>query len=212
MARSAKNNDIQRPRVRIVKAAAELFYSKGIRGVSLDSIASRAKTTKMAIYRHFSSKDDLIVEWLSNLTDEYSRLFDHLADKHPNDPAAQLSGLAAFVADSVDTWSHRGCPFVNSIAELPSANHPARRLIERHKMRQAARLQALCTSANIPQPELAAAEIGFLLEGAQIAAQNNGIKDIKQKLISLIDEILSRAKSKSKRHANGAVRAVANAS
>jgi AcrR family transcriptional regulator len=211
MVKSTKTVDIPRPRARIVKAASDLFHSKGVRGVSLDAIASRAKTTKMAIYRHFASKDALIVEWLSNLTDEYLGLFDALADKYPHDPAAQLTGLVKFVADSLDTWSHRGCPFVNSIAELPSKNHPARRLIERHKTRQAARLKALCTSAKIPQPELAAAEISFLLEGAQVAAQNKGIRDAKLKLIALVETILARAEPAAKRRINGSHRSVADA-
>lgn len=209
--KAAKKSDVQRPRAKILKAATELFQLNGIRGVSLNSIASRAKTTKMAIFRNFASKDALIVEWLSNVTDEYSGIFDDLAGKHPTDPRAQLAGFAMFVADSLDTTSHRGCPFVNSIAELPNRNHPARRLIERHKMRQAARLQALCANAGIPSPDLAAAEISLLLEGAQIVSQNNGITDTRKKLISLIDIILGRAKPKSKRRANGADRSVADA-
>ena len=43
------------PRERILAAARELFYSRGIRAVSVDEIAAAASTNKMTLYRHFES-------------------------------------------------------------------------------------------------------------------------------------------------------------
>jgi AcrR family transcriptional regulator len=52
------------PRERILVAATELFYRQGIRAVGVDAIAEAAGTNKMTLYRHFSSKDELVAECL----------------------------------------------------------------------------------------------------------------------------------------------------
>jgi len=55
---------VARPRDRIVGTARSLFHKLGFRGVGVDTIAEEAGTNKMTLYRHFDSKDDLIVECL----------------------------------------------------------------------------------------------------------------------------------------------------
>ena len=55
------------PRERILDAARDLFYSRGIRCVSVDEIAAAAQTNKMTLYRHFESKDLLVAEYLRTL-------------------------------------------------------------------------------------------------------------------------------------------------
>jgi AcrR family transcriptional regulator len=182
------------PRERIVKAAAELFYNEGIRGVGMEAIAAKARTNKMAIYRHFASKDALVTDWLGRVTAEYAAVFDDLQAKYPSDPRAQLLGWVHFIVDNLYKVSHRGCPFVNSIAELPDRNHPARLLVEQHKARQAQRVARLCEQAGIAQPEMAAAELTFLLEGGQITAQNMGIPRADEVLLSLALSIVDRGK------------------
>ena len=180
------------PRERIVEAAAELFYNEGIRGVGMEAIAAKARTNKMAIYRHFASKDALVTDWLGRVTAEYAAVFDDLEAKHPGDPRAQLLGWVHFIVDNLYKVSHRGCPFVNSIAELPDRNHPARVLVEQHKARQARRVTRLCEQAGIPQPDMAAAELTFLLEGGQVTAQNMGIPRSDELLLSLAQSIIDR--------------------
>ena len=50
------------PRERILSAASELFYRHGIRAVGVDAVAEAAETNKMTLYRHFSSKDELVAD------------------------------------------------------------------------------------------------------------------------------------------------------
>jgi len=58
------------PRERILQAARELFYRDGINAVSVDAIAAAAGTNKMTLYRHFSSRDELIAAYLEQLAAE----------------------------------------------------------------------------------------------------------------------------------------------
>lgn len=181
------------PRERILDAAEDLFFNEGIRRVTVEAIATKAETTKAAVYRHFGSKENLIAEWIRIVTAQYAAILDDLEKAHPEDPRAQLYGWAKHIADTLASTSHRGCPFINSIAELPNPNDPVRLLIEAHKKRQARRVAALCEAAGIPDPEAAAAEISFMLEGAQITAQNNSIPNAGKHVMRIVSEILDRA-------------------
>jgi hypothetical protein len=81
------------PRERILAIAVDLFYRHGIRAVGVDSIADRAGTNKMTLYRHFASKDELVAEYLRRLADKASSSWDSLAAQHPGNPRGQLRGL-----------------------------------------------------------------------------------------------------------------------
>ncbi|WP_327064825.1 TetR/AcrR family transcriptional regulator [Kitasatospora sp. NBC_01250] len=180
------------PRERILDAAEELFSREGIKAVGVQAIASRAATTKMALYRHFATKDALVEEWLRIVAADYTAAFDQLAAAHPDEPRAQILGMARFIADGLPEISHRGCPFINSIAELPDRTHPARRLIEAHKAGQLRRLTDLCTRAGLPDPDGAAAELTFVLEGAQVSAQNGSVEHAGARLMSIVAAVLDR--------------------
>ena len=178
-------------RERLFDAASQLFYAEGIRGVGVEAIAKAAQTTKMGLYRHFESKDELITEWVRQLAAQYAEVMDRLEATHPDDPRAQLMGFAEFIADDVVRASYRGCPFINTIAELPAADHPARQLIEAHKVRQLRRLGTLCAKAGIAEPKLGAIHLTLLLEGAQTVAQNGSVPRLRENLLKLVDTILN---------------------
>lgn len=183
------------PRERILDAAEELFQSEGIRRVGVQAIAEKAETTKMAIYRHFETKDALVAEWLRILAADYQAAFDRAEAEHPGRPEEQILALARFIADGLPGLSHRGCPFINSLAELPDRSHPARQVIEEHKAHQTRRLVGMCTEAGLPEPEQAAAEITFLLEGAQVSTQNGSIDRTGDRLMRIVERILDRHRS-----------------
>ncbi|MFD6436240.1 TetR/AcrR family transcriptional regulator [Streptomyces venezuelae] len=180
------------PRERILDAAEELFQSEGILRVGVQAIADRADTTKAAIYRHFETKDALVAEWLRIVAAEYRAAFDRVEATHPDDPREQILGLARFIAEGLPTLSHRGCPFINSLAELPDRSHPARQVIEEHKADQARRMIALCERAGLPDPGQATAEITFLLEGAQVSTQNGSIDQVGDRLMRIVEGLLDR--------------------
>lgn len=172
-------------RQRVMAAASRLFYEEGIRGVGVEAIAKAADTNKMGLYRHFASKDALVVEWVKELIAAYSAVLDTLGERWPDAPRRQLLGFAEFIGDDVARASHRGCPFINAIAELPDEAHPARQLIAAHKLRQLERLGTLCRAAGMAAPETAATHLTLLLEGAQVAAQNRSLPRLREDLLAL---------------------------
>ncbi|MBV6289541.1 TetR/AcrR family transcriptional regulator [Pseudomonas aegrilactucae] len=181
------------PRDRVLEAAQALFFNEGISRVTVDAIAATAQTTKMTLYRHFESKDALVLEWVQRMIEDYDALWAQLSAQHDGQPARQMLGFAEFLVQEPVLSSHRGCAFTNALAELPVCDSPARALIEAHKRRQAERLQRLCAEAGLAAPEQAAFELTLLLEGVQIVAQNKGFDDVGPRVLALVRARLALA-------------------
>lgn len=187
-----EDNEKRAPlRERVLSAASRLFYLEGIRGVGVDAIAKAAGTTKMGLYRQFDSKDVLIEAWVAEQAAQYRAVLDELADRWPDAPHRQLMGFAQFIADDVARSSHRGCAFINTIAELPDDAHAARKLIEVHKARQLERLTVLCRACGLDHPERKAVHLTLMLEGAQAVAQNRSVPRLRQTVMELAEDILT---------------------
>ena len=137
------------PRERILAAAGDLFYRHGIRAVGVDAIAEAARTNKMTLYRHFASKDELVAEYLRQSAKAADSCWARFAQQHPGDAPAQLRAWLDEMAGHVASTDERGCPLVNAAVELPEKAHPARRVIEEHKIAQRAKLVALCGAAGL---------------------------------------------------------------
>jgi AcrR family transcriptional regulator len=179
------------PRERILAAAEDLFISQGIRGVGVEAIAQAADTNKMAIYRHFGSKDELVAQWLRQRTEESYALWDKIAADYPGDARSQLVAWIRQLAEKIAGMDDRGCPFCNSLAELPLKKHPARKVIEDHKLRQRKRFLELCNQAGIHDAQLVADELFFLLEGVMASAQSIGAKSASERLIFMAEKLIS---------------------
>jgi len=197
----------QPPRERILAAADDLFRRIGIRGVGVEAIAEAAGTNKMTLYRHFESKDTLIAEWVRGIIATKAHIWDEIEAAYPNDPVAQLVEWSRRTAAAFAEMEERGSPILNSIAELPEPGHPARRVIDEHRLREHQKILKLCRAADFSDPELAADEFFFLLEGAKSCVQCIGLKRVGQHLMRLVDTMVAERKGGSKRRPAGAARA-----
>jgi AcrR family transcriptional regulator len=162
------------PRERILAVARDLFYRHGIRAVGVEAIAEAAGTNKMTLYRHFSSKDELVAECLRQVAAKADALWDGIAAAHPGDARAQLAAWVAAMGAHLADVEERGCAMCNAAVELPDRTHPVRRLIEAFKSAQRDRLARLCAAAGAPQAELLADELFLLIEGARVSLQSVG--------------------------------------
>jgi AcrR family transcriptional regulator len=172
-------------RKRILAAAAELFYQHGIRAVGVEAIAEAAGTNKMTLYRHFSSKDQLIAEYLRQSASAADECWERFAQAHPGDPLAQLLAWIEEMAGHLSQPNERGCALANAAIELPEKNHPARRVIEEYKKAQRLRLVELSKQAGLSESELLADELHLLLEGARVTAQSIGTEGLPARLLHM---------------------------
>jgi AcrR family transcriptional regulator len=115
------------PRERILEVADRLFYAEGVRATGTEKIMSIAEVAKATFYRHFESKDALVLAYLENRD---RALWDYLS--HPTPPKDLRETLIKF--EQMANWPEIiGCPFLRIASEYPDTAHPYHRLAIEHQ-------------------------------------------------------------------------------
>lgn len=158
-------------RERILNAAYELFSRRGIRAVGTDEVIERAGVAKATLYRHFATKNDLVLAVLQRREQIWTHgLIEEQSERRGATPEQQL--LAIF--DVMDEWfQHRdgyeGCSFINVLLEL-GPEHPAGQACIGHidHVRDIVRRRAL--AAGLTDVEDFASSWHILMKGAIVLA------------------------------------------
>lgn len=151
---------------RILRAAQNLFYRHGIRAVSVDAIAAEAATTKVTLYRVFSSKDELVAQCLQDQTRRFWQWWDEAIAPHEGNPRAQIDALIASLECQVCTKEgDRGCPISNTAVEVVDTDHPAKQIIHTHGEEIARRFRALCKGMGARRPDELGDALTLLVTG-----------------------------------------------
>jgi AcrR family transcriptional regulator len=164
---------VPRPRDRIIDAARDLFRKHGIRGIGVDAIAEAADSNKMTLYRHFGSKDDLVVACIRKAAAEAEAFWEALEAAHPGDAEAQLLDWVQRAGDYV-TVDHCNCELIDAAAQLVESDHPARHVIEEVRRAHSRRLTQLCRDAGVAEAELLVDALILLIEGARVNWRSAG--------------------------------------
>jgi len=186
-------------RQRILIAAGDLFHKQGIRGVGVEAIAEAAQTNKMTLYRHFESKDELIAEWVRGIVAHKEEEWKDLAAKHRGDPEGQLQDWSRRTAAKLRAMEERGSPLGNALAELPDPKHPARQVLQEHKLREYNRVVRLCKTAGFRDPSMTADLFSMLLEGAHRCVQTVGMRQIGEHLVQVVDLMVENNRQRTAR-------------
>ena len=156
-------------RERILRAAYDLFTHHGVQAVGIERVITEAGISKATLYRHFRSKDDLVLAVLDLRQELWTeRWLISETRRRGATPTEQL--LAVF--DAFDEWFRRGdyegCFFVNTLLELHSDPVAAASIAKLQDVR--AYLETLARAAGSPEPEVLAGDWQLLMLGAIVAA------------------------------------------
>jgi AcrR family transcriptional regulator len=162
---------VKSARERILTAAYELFSRRGIRAVGTDEVIERAGVARATLYRHFATKDDLVLAVLQRREEVWTHgLIEDQSRQRGTTPEEQL--LAIF--DVMNDWfqardGYEGCSFINVLLEL-GPDHPAGRASITHidHVRDIVRHRAL--AAGLTDVEDFASSWHILMKGAIILA------------------------------------------
>lgn len=160
-----------RPRDRVLAAASRLFYEHGVRAVGVDRVAAESGVGKMSLYRHFPSKDHLVVAVLEMRDGPALAAIEAMADAVSGSPKQRLQGVFDALEQAVGNPAWHGCAFANTALELHDADHPARQVAERHKARTVAFFERLAGDGGAERPHDLAEQLTVLLDGAMVAVQ-----------------------------------------
>lgn len=167
---TAETDSTSAARERILAAAYSLFTRRGIRDVGIDEVIARAGIAKATLYRHFRTKDDLVLAvlrrreklWTFGFVEERSRLLGQT-------PEERL--LAIF--DVFDEWFNGpdfdACTFINVLLEM-GAEHPAGRASIEHLDNIRGVVRARAHSAGLREPDEFARSWHILMKGSIVSA------------------------------------------
>ena len=113
-------------RDRILETADRLFYSEGIHSVGVNRLVEESAVTRVTFYRHFPSKDDLIVGYLEDRTRRARRRITQVIEDSNGNAYAALRELGRVFTSETFAAEYRGCPFINASAEFAAPGHPVR--------------------------------------------------------------------------------------
>ncbi|MBZ5740992.1 TetR/AcrR family transcriptional regulator [Nocardioides mangrovi] len=132
MPRTTTTTRASEPRDRLLRTASGIFYAKGIHAVGVDEIVTAAGVTRATFYRHFPSKDDLVVAYLHAASAaERAQVASVLTDDLS--PEDGVRAVARAVAAQINDPAYRGCAFLNAAAEYPDTDHPVHRAVLEHR-------------------------------------------------------------------------------
>jgi len=161
-------------RERILGAAMALFYAEGIRAVSADRVLAAAGVSKVTFYRHFRTKDDLVVAYLERTSATERAQVAAARAEHGGDPATVLRWYAAGIGDVSCSPGFRGCAFINAAAEYPDPSHPARQAVDTHRAWLIAQVTELLDEMGVAEAAGRAEQLMMLRDGAMVAGALGG--------------------------------------
>jgi AcrR family transcriptional regulator len=193
MAREAvRTRDKAKTRRRLLAAARELFYEGGICASGVSAVAERAGVTKMTLYAHFLSKDDIVVAYLEDSDRRWQEFLEERLSGY-KDSRGRLVAVCDAYREYFTAREMRGCAFVNCAAEFPDPDHPARRVIRRHKAGVRERLRELAAEAGAKDPATLAERLFVVLEGAYVTSAVEGDRRVLDRSRAFFVELVEAA-------------------
>jgi AcrR family transcriptional regulator len=166
------SSDVRR---QILDAAGASFYQNGFQAIGVDALAERAGVSKMTLYRHFPSKDDLIVSVLNEFDQGTQRFYGQIMAKAKT-PRAKLLAIFTWIAERASESDCRGCAFQNGAAEFPDVDHVVHQAAFANKLATHAAYLEQAKAMGARDPKTLADQLLLLTDGAWAAARMWGAK------------------------------------
>ena len=182
-------------RKKLFEAADALFYAQGVRATSVDAVAESAGVTKVTLYSHFASKDELVA---THLGERDRRWWESLEDTLSDyaDPEDRILAVLEAYREWLMAGGLRGCAFVNCAAEFPDPAHPAREIIRRHEAGGRERLRELTIEAGAEDPESLSERLFIIFEGAYVTAALEDDEQLFARIRTVVKDLVRAAKGR----------------
>ncbi|MGW3605089.1 TetR/AcrR family transcriptional regulator [Micromonospora sp. NPDC005161] len=168
MTRTGPDTRPSEARLRLLTTATRIFYAEGIHSVGVDRIIAEAKVTRATFYRHFPSKEDLILAYLREVHQMDRAAVDAAIAANPS-PVDPLLAIANSITQGIQSPGFRGCAFLNAAAEYPDTDHPVRQEIIAHRQWFLDTLTTLMAQVHEETADPAARHFVMLRDGAMAA-------------------------------------------
>jgi AcrR family transcriptional regulator len=158
-------------REHLLNTSLKVFNQYGYHRVGIDFILKEAVMSKKTMYKHFRSKNELI---LAVLQKQNTQLLDNLSDfinTTAHTPLTRLQAVFVFINNWIQSDDFYGCMFTSAVSEFPEENSPIREVSKQFKYTLNDFIFELCEHAKLNHPRLLAEELTMLIDGATVIAQ-----------------------------------------
>ncbi|GAA0595562.1 TetR/AcrR family transcriptional regulator [Kribbella sandramycini] len=177
-------------RTRLLDTATQVFYAEGLHAVGIDRIVAEAQVTRATLYRHFPSKDDLVVAYLESVS-QLERGQVGAAVGTGRAPADTIRLIAESIAQGLSSPVFRGCAFLNAAAEYPNPEHPVHQAVLTHRHWFETTITNLFTQLGAPTST--ARQFILLRDGAMAAGCLTNPTTVGQTLLEAVDALLAKS-------------------
>ncbi len=180
-------------RQRLVAAAIELLCRREFGGIGIQQVILTAGVTKTTFYKHFESRDDLMVAAVQQRDEWESIAWDRALRKMVGDhPARRLLATLDLFDFLFNDPDYHGCMFNNAAAEFPNPRDPVHQAAAAHKkkLRDHFRDLANAAGADVTAAETFADCFTALIEGALILRQTQGRNDAARAVRPAVEQLM----------------------
>ena len=170
-------------RQRVLRAADDLFYRRGVTGVTMAQVRDASAVSLRRLYVMYPNKSDLVAAWLESRHHSWLQMFTTSVADRLASGAARSDAIFEFLADWLVATDYRGCGFINSLAEVSATTSEHRDLIREHK---AAVIEVLAEHSD--QPEALAVLVDGAIVQAAIFRSRHPVEAARQASISLLKD------------------------
>jgi AcrR family transcriptional regulator len=158
-------------RQRILDSAYELFSRRGIRATGIDEVIKSASVAKATLYRHFSSKDELVLAFLQQREQLWTKGWvEEEARRRGDTPEAQLLAIFDLFHEWFQKEDFEGCSFINVLLEMNDRTNPIGKASAAHLNTIRSIIRSLAEEAGLREPEQFAHSWHILMKGSIVAA------------------------------------------
>jgi len=158
-------------REKILVTASNLFQTQGINSTGVDKIVAVAGTTKMTLYKYFTSKENLILEVLEIGYHDFQAWLSERLNNNTKKPGEKLQNLFEFIEEWVTSPNFRGMGFIKASAEFPNEESRVHQLSSEQSQQFRQYISGLASEANIQDADGLALQLSLVFEGAVQAEQ-----------------------------------------
>ena len=180
---------------KILVVATDLFQTRGINSTGVDTIVAVAGTTKMTLYKYFTSKENLILEVLEKGHQDFQSWLSDKLNSNAKKPSEKLQKLFEFIEEWVTSPNFRGMGFIKASAEFPNEESAVHQLSSEQSRQFRQYISSLAAEANIQDADGLALQLSLIFEGAVQAEQmkrgSGAMKYAKKASKILIDSALT---------------------
>ena len=180
-------------RQRLIASAIELFYRHGFGAVGIDQVIADAGVTKTTFYKHFESREELIVAAVRQRDEwETAAWLRAVRARGGGDPGDRMLAWVDLLDEWFNAPDYAGCMFVNAAAEFPNPHDPVHQAAAEHMRRVQAHWRSMFLESGVSEPVAASLTDCYLalIEGALMLRQTMGRDDAARAIRPGVEQLI----------------------